>query len=135
MAKNSEVPLVGLPEAENIKFSFEFYDTTGKYCLKNWGEENLSKTLARLQDICCKKLSEIMRDKRVYHFAPVDWSQTIEKTGFPNNKVNRLDPYHFSLVGVNNQKARVYGGYAGNIFYVVWFDLEHTIWPSFKKNT
>ncbi|MBU0580865.1 MAG: hypothetical protein KKA19_06780 [Candidatus Margulisbacteria bacterium] len=125
-----------LPKNKNIKFSFEFYDTgESKYCISKWKEHQILETLKRLKDINQKTFYEMSTGGRTYHFHPVCWESTVEKKGFSNLKVNQLEAFQFGLLGVNGQKARVFGGYADNTFYIVWFDLEHKIWPTFKKHT
>lgn len=124
-----------MTENKNIKFSFEFYDCSGKYCLSCWPQEKIKKTLERLKDINAKTYKDIMIGRGVYHFGEVDWSKTIEKNGFPDKRIAGLPAFHFSLLGVNNQLARIFGAYSADIFYIVWFDLNHIIWPTEKKNT
>jgi hypothetical protein len=119
----------------NLKFSFEFYDIIqNKYCLSKWSEKDISTTLKRLKEVCEKNFQELFKDRSTYHFHSIDWTQTTER-GFPNTKIQNLEPFQFALLGVNNQKARVYGAYADNTFFIVWFDLNHEICPSFKKHT
>lgn len=120
---------------DKLKFSFEYYDCSGKYCISDWSQEKIKKTLVRLKDVNTKSFSELSRQRGVYHFGEVDWSATIEKRGFPDKKVNNLSPFHFALLGVNNQLTRVFGAYSTGVFYIVWFDLEHKIWPTEKRNT
>jgi len=120
---------------DSIKFSFKFYDTSCKdFCLSRWGENYIALSLERLQDISRKKFCELGKGNS-YHFHEVRWEQTTKKSGFPIKDANYLNAFQFSLAGINNQKARVFGAYANNTFYIIWFDLEHEIWPSFKKNT
>ena len=128
LEKASQLPI------DHLKFSFEFYANEKEYCLSQWPKNEISLTLKRLQDICSKTFNELINGRCTYHFYPVDWSKTIKKE-FPNAKINKIEPFHFSLIGVNCQKARVYGAYADSIFYIVWFDFDHKIWPTFKKNT
>ncbi len=118
-----------------IKFSFEFYDSSCKYCLSKWGDKDVLSAIKRLKEINGKTLGELKDSRSTYHFHFVDWKNTQEKNGFPESRANQLEPYQFSLVGINNQKARVYGACAEGVFYIVWFDFEHEIWPSFKKHT
>jgi hypothetical protein len=120
---------------EKLKFSFEFYDKTGKYCLSEFEKGQVQLVMERLQQMNEKTLPDLIRDKKTLHFHEVYWDETIEKKGFPCKWANLYDPFQFSLNGVNNQKARVYGAFAGGVFYIVWFDLEHKIWPSPKKHT
>ena len=121
--------------AEGLKFSFQFYDKSDKYCFSCWEKGKIREALLRLRDISEKRLGELFSSREVLHFYPVYWSQTIEKNGFPDEKANSLEPYHFSLLGVNGQKARVYGALARDTFYIVWFDFDHKIWPVIKKHT
>lgn len=127
------IPAPKLPENEKIKFSFEFYDGS-KYCLSGWGIENIKKALMRLKEVCGVSFNDLRRGSSVYHFHEVDWLHTNEKRGFPNS-ANQLSPFQFAVLGVNNQKARVYGAYSSGTFCIVWFDFNHYITPSVLKNT
>ena len=119
-----------------LKFSFEYYDKNStEYCLSTWDPTQIKNTLYRLQDVCTKTYDDLRREGRVYHFGEVVWEKTIKPTGFPCSAINKLPAFHFSLIGVNGQLARVYGAFQADIFYIVWFDLEHKIWPTFKHNT
>jgi len=121
---------------DKILFSFEFYDTNrNDYCLSVWAQNQIRETLGRLKHLNTKSFRELNKDRRVMHFGEVDWGKTTEKGGFNNPALAFLPPFHFALLGVNGQKARVFGAYSGGIFYIVWFDLEHVIWPSFLRNT
>lgn len=131
-----EIPSPQLPNNEKLKFSFEYYDVVSdKYCLSKWNQSQIRSAILRLQEICTKSFNRLRQERRVYHFGEVDWSQTIEKQGFPNTTINSLSPFHFALLGVNGQMTRVYGAYSSGIFYIVWFDLDHKIWPTPLKNT
>lgn len=132
-----QIPTPSLPEEKNnINFSFRYYDTTNNsYCISTWDEEKIAKTLGRLQDISNKTYNELNRGSNVYHFHPVDWAQTIKQGGFPDSRANNLEPFQFALLGINGKKARVYGALSQNTFYIVWFDINHEIWPTLKKHT
>lgn len=124
------------PDTVKIKFSFEYYDTTrSDYCISGWKQEKIKKALGRLKEINVKSFKELQRDRAVLHFGEVDWSKTIEKAGFNNRALVMLPAFHFALLGVNNQLARVYGAYSTGVFYIVWFDLEHVIWPTPLRRT
>ena len=133
---NTVIPTPILPENQKIKFSFEYYDNAAtKYCLSSWSEEQIRNALLRLQEICKKSFNELNRERRVYHFGQVLWEHTVEKQGFPNPEINELSPFHFALLGVNGQLTRVFGAYSLGTFYIVWFDLNHEIWPTELKHT
>lgn len=121
---------------EKIKFSFEFYDTsTNEYCLSCWNQKQIKRSLECLKDISTKSFNDLRRGSGTYHFGEVVWKETIKKQGFPDIRAQNLPPFHFALVGVNGQRARVYGVFSTGVFYIIWFDLEHLIWPTPLKHT
>lgn len=130
------IPQPSLPANEKIRFSFEYYDkTSSDFCLSSWTQTQIRKALLRLQDICTRSFNDLTRERYVYHFGEVIWGETIKKSGFPDSRVNQLPAFHLALLGVNGQKTRVYGAFSTGTFYVVWFDLNHDIWPVKLKHT
>jgi hypothetical protein len=122
--------------SQPIRFSFEFYDMDGEeFCISAWNTDEIKAALGRLKDINTKSFNEMINQRTVYHFGEVVWEKTIKKDGFPDQRANELAAFHFALLGVNNQKARVYGAYYEGTFYIIWFDLDHLIWPSPLRNT
>jgi hypothetical protein len=123
----------------NLNFSFQYYDTEPEniFCFSVMSDTEIKQTLARLKDICSKTFNELRQSKYVYHFNPVVWEKTIFPDGFPEpiKELNNLEPFHFKILGINNGMARVFGAYSQSTFYVVWFDYDHEIWPTPKKNT
>ncbi len=135
MSKKSTISDPSLPKS-NLKLSFEFYDDrSDEFCVSNWNREQIRKSLLCLREINRKSFNEILYQSRQYHFNEVIWNQTIKKSGFEIPQISRLPAFHFSLVGVNNQLARIFGAYSQDTFYIVWFDLRHEIWPSRLKHT
>lgn len=117
-----------------LRFSFEFYDTTtNEYCLSEMEKKDIKRTLERLKQVNEKSFKELLSEKRVFHFHEVDWKRTTEKNGFPDSRVSQLQPFQFSILGVKNQRARIFGAYYQGTFYIVWFDYEHKIYPSYRK--
>ena len=141
MSRHKNKPQQVIPQissnSQKIRFSFEYYDDrqVNNYCISNWNSIQIKKTMNRLKDISLKSYNDLLRENRVYHFVEVDWSSTKEKLGFPYTGVNALQAFHFALLGVNGQMARVYGAYYQGIFYIVWFDLNHEIWETPLKHT
>ncbi|CCF83415.1 hypothetical protein [Nitrolancea hollandica] len=125
-----------LPDDQHVQFSFKFYDSIrSDYCLSNGTPEQVRTALNRLKEISAKTFKQLQQERRVLHFGEVDWSETREKEGFPDPQANVLSAFHFALLGVNGQLARVYAAWDGTTFYIVWFDLQHHIWPSVLRNT
>lgn len=121
---------------KELVFSFKFYDESDeeKYCLSKFASDQVRTALKRLQEINCITLNQLRQQRNVYHFHAVDWDQTQQKNGFNNQQLSRLEPFQFSLLGVNGQLTRVFGAMSGFTFYIVWFDLNHEISPSLKRN-
>jgi hypothetical protein len=132
---NKIIPEPNIPD-EKIKFSFKYYDVSGKkYCISCESKKNIAKALSCLREISQKTYNEISNNRRTYRFHSVDWNETTEKSGFPDTETKELNAYQFSLVGVNSSKARIFGVYAENVFNIVWFDWEHKIYLNPLKNT
>ena len=130
------IPQPQLPKDQKIHFSFEFYDVNREdYCISCWQKEQIKIALSRLKEINNKTLNDMRSQRAVLHFGEVIWEETTEKNGFNNPAIREMESFHFALLGVNGQKTRVYGVYSANVFYIVWFDLNHIVWPSFKKHT
>ncbi len=120
-----------------VTFSFEFYDTVGDaYCISCWSKDHTKLALQRLGDINAKTFMELKAQGETLHFHEVDWAKTIEKSGLPANAACLNDnPWQIALLSVNGQKTRVFGSYMSDVFYIVWFDLHHAIWPVKLKHT
>ena len=131
---NRSVPPPQLPENQKLRFSFEYYDGS-KYCVSEWTKKDIKDALLRLREVCRMTFNDLRRGSRVYHFHEVDWNTTSEKTGFADPDVNQLQPFQFALLGINKQRARIYGAYSTGTFYIIWFDLNHSITPSLQKHT
>lgn len=127
---------IKVPEHDKLRISFEYYDSScNDYCLSKWDQNQIRTAVLRLKDLCTKSFHELRSGRSVYHFGEVYWDRTTKPMGFPEKKVNELPAFHFGLLGINHQKARVFGAYQAGTFYVVWFDLDHQIWPSLLKHT
>jgi len=96
-----------------IRFSFEYYDGT-RYCLSRWSQQQINSALLRLAEINKKSFNEMRQQSIVMHFGDVRWEKTIEPQGFP--KSGKDNAFHFALLNVNGQKARVYGQYFNGVF-------------------
>ena len=122
----------------NLSFSFEYYDHTDDslFCLSDWAKDDIKYTLKRLKEMCSKPIIEMI-GKKTYHFYPTNWNSTEFKNGFPPpmEALNALEPFHFAIVGLNEQKARVFGALSGSTFYIAWFDYDHDIIPVTLKHT
>lgn len=138
MPRNRTSKTVNVPQLppQKIRFSFEHYDSDGdKYCLSKATQPQVKMALRRLKEISAMTHVEFRMQRTVFHAREVIWERTREPNGFPHDDLNHLEPFHFALLAVNGQKTRVFGAFDGETFYIVWFDLNHEIWPSALKHT
>lgn len=120
-----------MPFEAGLHFSFRYYDLScSDYCISRWNERQIRRTLEILKDVSSRTYEDLWRDRRVYHFAEVIWQRTTKPLGYEELGIENLPAFHLGLLGVNGQKARLYGAYSTGVFYAIWFDLNHEIWPS-----
>lgn len=124
-----------LPSSK-LKFSFEYYDTLDdSYCLSKFTAEQIKTGMLKLKEISGMTFDELISNRIVLHFGAVVWEKTIKPNGFGIKALESIEAFHFALLGVNGQLCRVFGAYYQGTFYIVWFDLNHEIWPTKLKNT
>ena len=119
------------PAHTKARVSFEYYKSGDKYCLSNFNKEQIISFLD-----CLRKLTERT------------WQQMLEgtskdsakKTGLnctpytrsdlanPGIWPKQLSPDISTLFGVRaTQRRRVFGVRIQSVFYVLWFDEDHSI--------
>lgn len=123
--KESDIP--------EIVFSFRYYDTNSendKWCMSCWNKNEIKTALKQLKEINQNKRTTLKG--RAWHFHPVIWKETIYPKGFTNSLLGEMEAWQIALPSVKQSLTRVFGVVAKNIFYIVWFDLNHDIWLSKK---
>lgn len=60
---------------------------------------------------------------------PITWDRTSEPDGFNNlnEQLRSSPPYQFSVS--TNAHGRVHGFFVDHVFYVVWLDPSHSLYP------
>lgn len=63
---------------------------------------------------------------------PIDWDSTSEPHGFAhlNEQLRSSTPFQFAVSA--NAYGRVHGFFVDNVFFVVWLDPDHLLYPSKK---
>lgn len=125
------IPPPRVPKSKNIQFSFMFYDPNHDTSKKTTFVKKYPKIfvakLKELEDWTVEKFVHF-RDKN-YHIHSIDWKDTsVKYTGF--NLASEYDEcaWQFSISG-SNKYGRVTGFLIANVFYVVWLDPEHKVYP------
>ncbi|MCP6040932.1 hypothetical protein NL354_18735 [Klebsiella pneumoniae] len=59
----------------------------------------------------------------------IEWKTTSEPDGFThlNEQFQSYTPYQFAIS--RNEHGRIHGFFIGNVFYVVWLDPNHQLYP------
>jgi hypothetical protein len=123
--------------SERMSFSFQYYAPPGDdWCLSSLDDAaSFKRALFSLKEISNRTLKEISANSKYWRFHPVDFAQTSMRQGFGIRALEHAEAYQFSLIGVNSQQCRVVGVYEGSVFYIVWVDVAHQLYPTEKKNT
>lgn len=105
-------------DVENKKFDFS--QKKGKYFIS---------LLKRLKEYsCCShKYLAIKRSDKHYRYHPIRWEETSEPKGFSNidEQFRFSEAYEFSQSG----KERFHGIPLDGIFYIIWLDPNHLLYP------
>lgn len=61
---------------------------------------------------------------------PISWDETSEPAGFDhlNDQLRETQPFQFQVSA--NGHGRVHGFFAGHVFFVVWLDPDHLLYPA-----
>ena len=112
----------------NPIFSFSYYDEKHRHYS--------ARSVATCNDFCL-----LFKHLRMYstmtwgqieagkhHAHEVEWSKSKQPTGFSGSLAipKTYPPYQFVAYG----KARIVGFHKNKVFYIVWFDVNHQIFPS-----
>jgi hypothetical protein len=141
MAKlNKGAPLKGaskLPAIEAlheglVSFSFKYLELNhGKFTLPDTAEKSLylSALCEKLRQISSMKCQEFRQAGKALRSHPIDWSATSEPNGFSHlsEQLQGTQPWQFALA--RQELGRVHGLWVGTIFYPVWIDHQHQLYP------
>jgi hypothetical protein len=113
-----------------ISFSCKYLDLEHRKFSINGRDFNyLSALLQRLKDLSSwQKLTLLTNGSKSLRCHPIDWDKVTESGfGLPNEDELVDKPYQFQLS--SNEHGRVHGFFIDEIFYVVWLDPEHKLYP------
>jgi len=115
---------------ETLRFSFQHLEISHeKFRLDGRAAQYFIKLFERLQNLSSLKHTEFTSNRgNSLRSHPIDWGNTSEKDGFThlNNQLKGLPPCQFQ---VSKNNGRVHGFLLDNVFFVVWFDPDHLLYP------
>lgn len=114
-----------------LSFSFRYFVDRPPFEVARGGPGYLLTLLERLRDLGPLTALELQTNRNpALRCHQIDWTATTERGGFAhlNSSIrSQAVPYQFSLSG--NAHGRVHGFFIGDVFYVVWLDPEHQLYP------
>jgi len=120
-----------LPEGL-VTFSFRHYTASEKFCLPPADRlpTYVPQLLDRLKHVGAMKVTEFRSEKsRSLRAHQHDWHNTSESEGFAHlgEQLRSCEPWQFCLSA--NEHGRVHGLLIDSVFYVVWIDPNHALYP------
>jgi len=129
--KNTIPDPVSFDDSSLIHFSFKHLDLFGnsKFTLKHCSDGYAEKFLTRLKDVCGMRLKDFrgVYQKELRNHT-IDWAKTSEPGGFAvNAQLKAKEAWQFELT--KSEHGRVHGILVDNVFYVIWLDPKHHLYP------
>lgn len=114
-----------------VRFSFKHLDVGHeKFCCTEKGAAYFLKVLERLRALSTMKAQEILANRSsALRAHPIDWADTSEPEGFRhlNSQLRDVTAYQFEISA--NEHGRVHGFFIDHVFFVVWLDPDHKLYP------
>lgn len=136
-AAKEKKPIFGdFPKSEDSNIVWRFSRVDFQWDLLKVAEFrhgiSLSKFFCKIKKFESMRVQDMFsgRPGKCYPFddkLPPHLGERLENLGY-----EELSEIHCLRVG---SKERIFGILEKNVFYVLWWDLEHRVWPSSKKRT
>jgi hypothetical protein len=115
---------------QGISFSFKYYQGSHeKFHCRDRDINYLLTLLERLKALSGISFQELLSSRSsALRCHPIRWEDTSDQGfGLPGEEQLVDTPYQFSLS--SNQHGRVHGFFIDEIFYIVWLDPQHLLYP------
>jgi hypothetical protein len=117
--------------SKGVSFSYKYFQHNhSDFTIANQDVKYLMAFLERLKDLSTLGSLEIKQDRSsALRCHPIDWTGTSQSCfGIADEDQLVEKPYQFSIS--SNRHGRVHGFFIEEIFYVVWLDPDHKLYPS-----
>lgn len=118
---------------ELVRFSFKFYDSDhATFNCHDQEREYFWRLLGRIKDLSKEKIGSLtsVKPNSATRFHRIDFSNdrvSVKGFGIPGWEEYNEDAWQFSIS--TNKHGRVHGFLIVNVFYVVWLDADHKLYP------
>lgn len=118
-----------------ISFSFKYLDFNNeKFNIEKTSENYFISVVEKLKNLSTFNKKELLNNhSKALRFHQIDFkddSVSEDFFGIPKEDEIVDIPYQFQIS--SNEHGRVHGFFINNIFYIVWFDRNHNLYPSKK---
>lgn len=115
-----------------ISFSFKYLDSShSKFSFDRQDANYWNTLINRLKDLSGLTCLELIENRSsALRFHKIDWQDirvSENDFGLPNEEQLVNIPYQFSIS--SNKYGRVHGFFIEDIFYIVWLDPSHKLYP------
>jgi hypothetical protein len=137
--KTRKIPAARLePESARLEFSFKHLDSThSKYGLDQCSAEYLRCLIEKIKDYSNYTVDQFRDQNDTDHRYVIDFDKTPAPKGFTSlpSDLYLESPWEFAVCPTatkHSDKAawRAYGVLIGNVFYFVWLDTTHGLFPN-----
>lgn len=138
--KKTDVPKDGssgirptkLTPPQGVSFSFKYFNNNhDKFSCVGRAGNYWTTLLSRLKDLSGLTALELRQGhNKTLRCHPIDWqSSGVSENcfGIPQEEQLVDIPYQFSLS--SNEHGRVHGFFIDEVFYIVWLDPDHQLYP------
>lgn len=122
------------PRIEGLQFSFKFLDldSNDKFSVTDREAAYFVKLLERFKDVCGITHSDFIACRSSsLKSNKIDFSRSSEPKGFtclnPQLRAYAAQAFEFEIT--RNEHGRVHGFLRENVFYVIWLDPRHRLFP------
>jgi hypothetical protein len=116
--------------SELLRFSFSYFNNDAQLCPRIFAEHYTQKLMERLKELSrwtLRRFTETRSSAVRNHF--ITWSDTARPGGFAHLPQQLRDGPAWQFGISANEYGRVHGLLVGAIFYVVWLDYHHQLYP------
>jgi hypothetical protein len=128
---NARIKRAPLGEESSVSFSFKYLEKNhGKFSYVNRKSDYFLTLLTKLSDYSSMKRLELLANRSPsIRCHPIEWKHTSEKGfGFKDEEQLVDTPYQLQLT--SNRHGRIHGFFIEAVFYVVWLDPDHLLYPT-----
>ena len=115
----------------NVSFSLKYCLLSEKFNYNGQEQSYHCCLLERLQALCGFTALQLKQNRSsALRFHNINWSdERVSENSFGIPSENDLvdEAYQFSLS--SNKHGRIHGFFIGSVFYIVWFDPGHLLYP------